>query len=128
LPGSTCRPRRWPQPVIDASRCSTRIPEVEAHAALVGEVRDAEFRNGFVSGTLALDWLGNERQLSLGYDMEHDGVPGIVGGERYDGVITYIRPSHVALVGVGNCGPACSILAPVDSWSALAGAVRRLAA
>jgi Uncharacterized protein conserved in bacteria (DUF2213) len=103
-------------------------PEIEPLAALVGEVRDAEFRNGFVSGTLALDWLGRERQLSLGYDMEHDGVPGIVDGQRYDGVIRHIRPSHVALVAVGNCGPACSILGPIDHWSALAGAVRRLAA
>jgi hypothetical protein len=47
----------------------------------------------------------SQRELSCGYRYTADMTPGDYNGERYDGVMRYIRGNHVALVREGRAGP-----------------------
>lgn len=46
-----------------------------------------------------------QRELSAGYRYEPEMIPGVYGGEAYDGVMRNIRFNHVALVIKGRAGP-----------------------
>lgn len=46
-----------------------------------------------------------QRELSAGYRYDAEMVPGVYGGEAYDGVMRNIRFNHVALVTKGRAGP-----------------------
>lgn len=46
-----------------------------------------------------------QRELSAGYRYDAEMVPGVYGGEQYDGRMVNIRGNHVALVAAGRAGP-----------------------
>jgi hypothetical protein len=55
----------------------------------------------------AIERIENEsqRQLSCGYRYRAEMTPGMVNGEKYDGIMRQIKGNHVALVDVGRVGP-----------------------
>lgn len=46
-----------------------------------------------------------QRELSAGYRYDAEMIPGVFGGEAYDGRMVNIRGNHVALVTKGRAGP-----------------------
>lgn len=46
-----------------------------------------------------------QRELSAGYRYDAEMVPGVYGGQRYDGRMVNIRGNHVAIVSEGRVGP-----------------------
>lgn len=55
----------------------------------------------------AIDLIESEaqRELSAGYRYDAEMVPGVYGGERYDGRMVNIHGNHVAIVSEGRVGP-----------------------
>jgi hypothetical protein len=46
-----------------------------------------------------------QRELSAGYRYDAEMIPGVFGGEAYDGRMVNIRGNHVAIVSKGRAGP-----------------------
>jgi hypothetical protein len=79
----------------------------------VGSVYNTRFRSPYLVADLAV-WTQDavkkiekrlQDQLSCGYRYRADMSPGVLQGQRYDGIMRDIRGNHVALVVEGRVGP-----------------------
>lgn len=129
--GSTRVEYRPPDEVFRADSLETlrSAPLTEGHVAFVdstnwkevsiGHVETVRQDGQYVAGPIVIqDGQRFERldkgalgELSAGYEVDYDPTPGMVDGQRYDGVQRNIRYNHVALLppGTGRAGRECAL-------------------
>lgn len=86
------------------------IDKDNVHDEQIGTILSKGYKDGnnvrckiVIHNTDALKECGL-RELSLGYEVDHDEVPGIYHGQKYDAIQRNIKVNHLALVGKARAG------------------------
>ncbi|SDR31192.1 hypothetical protein SAMN05519103_01920 [Rhizobiales bacterium GAS113] len=127
-PDRQYRMLRDPIELAKAAPTFENLPVLSKHVALRADTHqadavvgatgsNAEFEAPYLFNSLviwsqdAIDIVetGLQRELSCGYRYRADMTPGMVNGERFEGVMRDIVGNHVALVERGRAGPDVSI-------------------
>lgn len=127
-PDRTYQFLRDPDELKKAAASFNNLPLLSAHSPVTAANHapdlvigatgsDAVFEAPYLKNSLVI-WAkdaieaiesGEQREISCGYYWTPVMEPGVFNGERYDGRMTQLTGSHVALVSEGRAGPDCLV-------------------